>query len=170
MFFNHMESKTEEYWQDTDLEQTIRDFLETLATTLQSRICPHYFIPSINLWGENILEMSGNEISTQATRGCEMIRKSMNSQLVNFITPLQFRSEILIKNVFNASSTRFYTTALALVLITELSILASFPMLAFCLCVLIQTTLSWLVGMVICLPILVIFIVILLLLRLFFKQ
>jgi hypothetical protein len=165
IFFHHMESRTEEYWQDTELESTIKDFLECLVSTLQSGFCPHYFIPTVNLWGEQILGESAKKVSAQASRGCKNIRKTMKDSVCKFIIPREFKSDLLLRCMFSASPTWFYTRATVLVLVTEVLLLVSLPVMSLCLAVLFQTALSWLMGMVSCLPVLILFTGIMLLLR-----
>eukprot|EP00092_Neocalanus_flemingeri_P061226 GFUD01073570.1.p1 GENE.GFUD01073570.1~~GFUD01073570.1.p1 ORF type:complete len:462 (-),score=102.66 GFUD01073570.1:33-1418(-) len=165
VFFHYMESKTEKYWQDTNLVNTIRDLLEFLSNTVESGHCPHYFIPSVNLWGEQILGESAKKVPMQAKRGCQLIRSVMRKNISDFILPLSFKCDLLLQSVFSARSIPFYARALVLVLMTELVLMASLPVLGLSLFVLTQTIISWLIGMVGCLPSMLIFILMMLVLK-----
>eukprot|EP00092_Neocalanus_flemingeri_P029280 GFUD01031791.1.p1 GENE.GFUD01031791.1~~GFUD01031791.1.p1 ORF type:complete len:1095 (-),score=194.32 GFUD01031791.1:125-3385(-) len=165
VFFYNMETKTGEYWEDTDMEKTIRDFLKTLSSTMRSGHCPHYFFPSVDLWGKQIIGESVTNVPIQAKRGCQLIEKVIVRNISDLIIPLDVQSQNILQTVFAARSFKFYTTATVLVLVTELLLMASLPVLGLCLAVFIQKFVSWLIGMVGCLPFILPFIGIMLALK-----
>ena len=166
IFFTYMEKTTEEYWKETSLERTIIDFLEKLDCTMKSGICPHFFIPSVNLWGEQILGRGAEKVVSNASIGCGIIRKTLNRGICSSIIDKPFISEMFLKCIFSSKSTNFYPKATVLMLTTELVILFSLPVIVLCAAVLLKTILSWLLGMITCLPLVIIACCMLLLLRL----
>ena len=153
IFLYYMEKNSAEYWQMTCLEDTVRDLLDTLCNTLESGVCPHFFIPDVNLWGEQILGGSVNHIHVQSLRGCQLVREVMRKGLSDFIIPVNYNSVHLLESVYSKGTAKFYIRASVLVIVTELLLIACSPWIFLFLAVMIQTGISWILGMAGCLPV-----------------
>ena len=160
IFFFHMESKTNEYWEETELEITIRDLLETLACTVRSGSCPHYFIPDVDLWGRQIVGEDAKKIPSQAIRGSKFIRKLLKKRMYDVIIPLEFKSDFILQSVLSDRSFNYYFSVTVLVCTTILLTVASLPVLGLCLAVVTQKLISGLIGSLGCFPLILIFLIV----------
>ena len=79
--------------------------------------------------------------------------------------PLRVKSEILLQHLFALSPSKFYTRAVLLLVVVEAVALSSLPVIVLGIAVAIQTTVSWILGILICLPLIIIYGTILLLAR-----
>ena len=124
---------------------------------LKTGFCPNYFIPSVNIWGAQVLGKTVEKVPSQARLGCEIIQKTMRSDISKTIVPNIFRSEILLQNIYSLPPSQFYPLATLLLLLTECVVVPSLPVLVLGILVTIQTTVSWLLGSITCLPIIIIY-------------
>ena len=124
---------------------------------LRTGFCPNYFIPSVNLWGREILGNKAEKVQHQGVLGCEIINKTMNGDISKTIIPNIFRSEILLQHIYSLPPSQFYPLATLLLVMTECVVLPGLPVLGLALIVAVQTTVSWLLGTVTCLPLLLIY-------------
>ena len=138
---------------------------EFVSSTLQSGFCPNFFISSVNLWGEQILGKSVERVPIQAKIGCKIIEKTLQRDISMTFLPLRVKSEILLQHLFALSPSKFYTRAVLLLLVVESVALSSLPVIVLGIAVAIQTTVSWILGILICLPLIIIYGTILLLAR-----
>ena len=129
---------------------------------LRTRICPHYFLLSVNLWGSEVLGKTAGEIQSQAELGCEIIQNTMRSDISKTIIPDIFFCEIMVQDIYSLPPSQFYPLATLLLLLTECVVVPSLPVLVLGILVTIQTTVSWLLGSITCLPIIIIYSAILL--------
>ena len=98
---------------------------------------------------------SAQDIPAQATQGCKLIKATTKKKFPNFIIPLDANIDFVSYQLYQTH--QIYTTALTIVLVTEVLFVTSLPPLALCLVALIQILLSWLIGMVVCFPLIIIF-------------
>lgn len=124
---------------------------------MKSGSCPNYFIPSVNLWGEQVLGQNAEKVPCQALQGCEIIEKTIKSDISNTLIPDLFRCEILLQYIYSLPPSRFYPLTILLLLLTEVLVVPSLPILFLGIIVSLQTILSWVLGMVICLPVVIIY-------------
>ena len=157
LFLNYMEGKTKDHWENAKLELTmaIQDFAEYVVCAMESGHCPHHFISSVNLWEEESLG--------QLKQGCEIIRKSVGDNLSKTIIPHSFRSEELLKQIFQSSNSCLLTTTL--VFLVAVLLIPSLPVILLAITVILHTFLSWLLGMVMCLPVIIVYCCIILYVR-----
>ena len=129
---------------------------------LKTGFCPNYFIPSVNIWGAQVLGKRAEKVPSQARLGCEIIQKTMRSDISKTLVPNIFRCEILLQKIYSLPPSQFYPLATLLLLLTECVVVPSLPVLVLGILVTIQTTVSWLLGSITCLPIIIIYSAILL--------
>ena len=137
----------------------VQDFV---CKMLKTGFCPNYFIPSVSLWGAEAMGKEAEKVPSQALLGCEIIQKTMRSDISKIIIPDIFLCEILLEHIYTLPATQFYTLATLLLLLAECAVLCSLPVLCLGMIVTLQTTVSWLLGMITCLPIIIIYAVVLL--------
>ena len=132
-----------------------------VSEKMQIGVCPHFFIPSINLWGELVLGKNAETVPKQALLGCKIIQKLLKSDIGKIIIPDIFRCEILLKHIYSLPATQFYPRAILLLILAECLLVPSLPVLFLVIIVTIQTVVSWLLGMVTCLPVIIIYCILL---------
>ena len=134
---------------------------------LRTRICPHYFIPSLNLWGSEVLGKRAEEIPSQGELGCEIIQQTMRTDISKTIIPDIFLCEIMLKDIYSLPPSQFYPRATLLLVMAESVVILSLPVIFLVVLVTIQTTVSWLLGSITCIPIIIIYSALLLTARYF---
>ena len=136
--------------------------LDFVSRQLQTGFCPHYFIPSVNLWGAQVIGKKAEKVPSQGQLGCKIIKNTMRSHIRTTIIPNIFLCDVFLDHVYSLPSTQFYPLAIILVVLCECVVVPSLPALCLAIVVTIQTMVSWLLGSITCLPIFIIYITILL--------
>ena len=86
------------------------------------------------------------------------MRRDINKTIV----PNIFRCEMLLQHIYSLPPFQFYSLATLILVLTEFVVVPSLPVLCLAILVTIQAIVSWLLGMITCLPILIIYSAILL--------
>ena len=86
------------------------------------------------------------------------MRRDINKTIV----PNIFRCEMLLQHIYSLPTFQFYSLATLILVLTEFVVVPSLPVLCLAILVTIQAIVSWLLGMITCLPILIIYSAILL--------
>merc|ERR1719369_1931265 len=87
---------------------------------------------------------------------------TMRSNIDKNIIPDRYLCEIMLDHIYSLPPSQFSPLAILLLILTECVVVPSLPVLFLAIIVTIQTTVSWLLGTITCLPIIVIFTIILL--------
>ena len=136
-----------------------------VSHTMKTGVCKHYFIPSVNLWGEQVLGKSAGKVSRQSILGCEILEKTLRGDITKIITPDIFTCELLLQNIFSLPPYPFYSLATLLWVLAYVLVVPSLPVLCLGIVVTIQTIVAWLLGIITCLPVVIIYTFILVITR-----
>ena len=128
-----------------------------VSSMMKTGFCPNYFIPSVNLWGEQILGQWAEEVPCQALHGCEIIERTIKSGISLTLIPDIFRCEMLLQKIFSLPPCQFYPLTTLLLVLTEVLVVPSLPVLVLAIIVTLQTIVSWALGMITCLPVVLVY-------------
>ena len=81
----------------------------------------------------------------------------MSGDISKIIIPDKFLCEILLQHIYSLPPSQFYPLATLLLVGGESVVVPSLPVLCLAILVTIQTTVSWLLGTITCLPIIIIY-------------